>query len=262
MSHNVDLPSQRSASIVYLAFIIACILYFAYVNLSSRSFEAPLKDSCVRVDARKLFPTSTRSTSIRSTDERRIGSRHSFSFLVSNPTQIVRGNRVQRLDVLNQLLVGVRDLQCDASLLTCDKLEPPVDSRLRTLSWMTDDFHAYTSVALIRSNESTLTDYNLFDLIDLLYVYARIVFAGTIDNDEDKDDEDKVHLWIGKFYDQNDVPLTNTERDRVLDKLIEYAIRVGRGTMRKRVIVERKVEPDVKDVVWLTNVESRIVFDQ
>lgn len=217
-------------SIVYLALMVSCVLYFVYVNVTARSFEGSLTKVCENVnDPSNLLP------SIDDDENREVGSKHSLSYLISNPLQIVRGSRVQRLDVFNQLLVGVRHFEIDLSLVPVDRVDPPVDSRLRTL-------FGSSVVPLIVTNNAR-TDYNLFDFVDSLNEYAS--FASST-----------AHLWIKRVYDADEIPLTEDDRRRVLDELKSYSYRIDPKQTR-RLIVETGTTSTI--VRWIENVEERLV---
>lgn len=238
----------RQITIVYFVLIILCVMYFVYANATARSFEGSLTKVCKRIDD----PFELFSTSDSPDRQYELGTKHSLSYMISNPLQVAHDRRVQRLDVLNQLLVGIRHFSLDLVLFAPDKAQLPVDSRLRTIEWSNED-RTVVAVPLIVANHA-LTDYNMLDFLDVLQDYVqRVVRVG-----------DGVHVWIDRMYRGDDeMPVDDEERARVRNELVDYVRRID-PALTRRLLVERDRPSDnyystdggTRVLRWLNNAED------
>lgn len=173
-----------------------CIAYITYAVYSRRSFEQQVRYRC--------SPAINDNESVRG-----IGTRHSATFLISNPMQIVSGRRLHRLDFFNQIAVGVRHFHVDVWLSNPSEQMTPADKRVRTI------FSSIPLSPYLLTNE-TFTDYNMLDLIDQFYVYGTHMDGR----------RSTLHLWIERVcYRKNSLLHDTNEKfvNLVIKELQNYA---------------------------------------
>lgn len=131
------------------------------------------------------------------------GTWHTFAYLISNPIYIAQGRRVQRLGLLDQLRFGVCHVHLDVSIdLSSNNYDPP-DERVRALSLA----NGHCVLPFINAN-LLVTNFNLLDVIDILYGYIK-------NNDIERN---VVTLWIDRI-----IPVANTLKE-IEDKLYSLVI--------------------------------------
>lgn len=180
-----------------------CVLYIIYVTAFGRAlaFRKTLQSLVVDDDYRGDCHHDHEVKRL----SRDSGTSNSFAYLISNPVVIAQGRRVQRLDVRNQVLLGVRHLHIDLSLVPPDHVGAQVDGRSRSLAV------AHLTVVPFISVNSSMTNYNLLDAIDQLYDYA-------------KEFLDTISLWIDR--------VTSTRSVEYHDNMYAIVIEAIRGYVR------------------------------
>lgn len=135
------------------------------------------------------------------------GTRHSFSYLISNARAITEGKRKQTLALFAQLARGIRNFHVD--LFASRKHEDTFDGRVRV------SIIGGAEIAVTIMTNSTYTNLYILDVLDEIYYIL-----------EESDERDAVTIWVEHVKLAPNVASTITTDD-VLNSVRTYVLRAG-----------------------------------
>lgn len=135
------------------------------------------------------------------------GTRHSFSYLISNARAISEGKRKQTLALGAQLAKGIRNFHVD--LFASRKHEDAVDGRVRI------SIIGGAEIAITIMTNSTYTNLYVLDVVDEIYYLL-----------EENDEADMATIWVENVKLAPNVASTVTTDD-VLTSVRDYVLRSG-----------------------------------
>ena len=156
------------------------------------------------------------------------GTRHSFSYLISNARAVSEGKRKQTLALSAQLAKGIRNFHVD--LFASRKHEEAFDGRVRA------SIIGGKEIAITVMTNSTYTSLYVLDVVDEIYYLL-----------EENDEVDKATIWVEKVKLAPNVANTVTTDD-VLNSIRAYMLRSG---CAKRVSVLPTIADGADRISWI-----------